>query len=210
MFDDPYKVLGLTRDATDEQVKQAYRRLAKKYHPDINPGDPHAAKMMNDINAAYEQIKNPPQQTAYQNAYDPFSGWQYQQQSRESGPSGIQAARHFIRFGDFSSALTALAGVPESQRAAEWYYLSAVANTQLGNRVAAMEHIQRAVAMDPGNPLYRRTLEQIQTNGTVYEQQQGQVFTRGDLLCRLCSACALANFFCCGGRILPCFPFLFC
>ena len=60
MFDDPYRVLGLTPDATDEEVKQAYRRLAKKYHPDMNPGDPEAAKKMNEINAAYDQIKNPP------------------------------------------------------------------------------------------------------------------------------------------------------
>ena len=59
MIDDPYSVLGLTPDATDEEVKRAYRALAKKYHPDMNPGDPHAAEMMNKINAAYDQIKNP-------------------------------------------------------------------------------------------------------------------------------------------------------
>ena len=46
MIDDPYSVLGLTPDASDEEVKRAYRALAKKYHPDMNPGDQHAAEMM--------------------------------------------------------------------------------------------------------------------------------------------------------------------
>ena len=71
MIDDPYSVLGLTPDASDEEVKRAYRALAKKYHPDMNPGDQHAAEMMNRINAAYDQIKNPQprintQQRSYQ------------------------------------------------------------------------------------------------------------------------------------------------
>ena len=61
MIDDPYQVLGLERGASDEEVKKAYRRLAKKYHPDANPGDAEAARKMQEINAAYEQIKNPPQ-----------------------------------------------------------------------------------------------------------------------------------------------------
>ena len=59
MIDDPYSVLGLGRDATDEEVKQAYRRLAKKYHPDLNPGDQEAARKMQQVNEAYDQIKNP-------------------------------------------------------------------------------------------------------------------------------------------------------
>ena len=206
MFDDPYRILGLTPNATDEEVKQAYRRLAKKYHPDMNPGDEHAAKMMNDINAAYEQIKNPPQQTTWQNAYDPFSGWQHQQQQAENEASGIQAARHFIRFGSFSSAITALSGVPAAERNAEWYYLSAVANTNLGNRVIGLQHIRTAVSMEPDNLLYRRTLEQIQSNGTAYQQTRQTTYAAGpDLIRTCCYGCLLAN--CCfGGRL----GWLFC
>ena len=59
MMDDPYQILGVSRDASDEEIKQAYRRLAKKYHPDLNPGDAEAAKKMQQVNAAYEKIKNP-------------------------------------------------------------------------------------------------------------------------------------------------------
>ena len=58
MVSDPYKVLGVSRDASDEEIKKAYRELTKKYHPGLNPGDEYAAQMMNDVNAAYDQIKN--------------------------------------------------------------------------------------------------------------------------------------------------------
>ena len=59
MIEDPYKILGVSPQATDEEIKAAYRKLAKQYHPDRNPGDAEAAKKMQQINAAYEQIKNP-------------------------------------------------------------------------------------------------------------------------------------------------------
>ena len=59
MVDDPYRVLGVSPDASDEEIKRAYRLLAKKYHPDLNPGDPEAARKMQEVNAAYDQIKNP-------------------------------------------------------------------------------------------------------------------------------------------------------
>ena len=57
MITDPYKVLGVSPDASDEEIKQAYRRLAKKYHPDRNQGSEEAAQKMQEVNAAYEQIK---------------------------------------------------------------------------------------------------------------------------------------------------------
>ena len=58
MMQDPYKVLGLSYGATDEEVTKAYRKLVKKYHPDLHPGDAEAAKKMSEINEAYDQIKS--------------------------------------------------------------------------------------------------------------------------------------------------------
>lgn len=59
MVDDPYKVLGISRDATKEEIKKAYRAKAKEYHPDLHPDDPQAAEKMNEINEAYDMLNNP-------------------------------------------------------------------------------------------------------------------------------------------------------
>ena len=204
MLDDPYRVLGLTPDATDEQVKQAYRRLAKQYHPDMNPGDEAAARRMNEINAAYDQIKNPPKQTTYQNAYDPFSGWRHTQSEQTDG-SLLTAARNYIRFGSFSNALNVLNSMPAQQRTAEWYYLSAIANSQLGNYVLAVEQIGRAVEMEPENEAYRRAMQDITAGGRSYSSDRQTWFSAGDPDLRCCAACIAANI-CCNARfcIFPC------
>ena len=110
MIEDPYKVLGVEPGASDEEIKRAYRALAKKYHPDRNTGDEEAAKKMQQVNAAYEQIKNPG--SAQQNQgyggysqYDPFGfgGFGgYQQRSytdSDSGDNYQKAAMNYIRFG---------------------------------------------------------------------------------------------------------------
>ena len=158
MIDDPYQVLGLERGASDEEVKKAYRRLAKKYHPDANPGDAEAARKMQEINAAYEQIKNPPQTgpSGYGGGsytggagygQDPFEDifGQWRQQQRQQEPqfhtTEAQAAYRYIQYGRFQEALNALAGT--QTRDGQWYYLSALANDGAGNRVTALEHIRR-------------------------------------------------------------------
>lgn len=79
---DPYEVLGVSRDASDEDIKKAYRKLAKQYHPDVNPGDKTAEEKMKEINAAYDAIKNGTasqygQQGAGQGGYGGYGGYGY-------------------------------------------------------------------------------------------------------------------------------------
>ena len=202
MIDDPYKILGVSRDASDEEIKRAYRQLAKKYHPDRNPGDAEAAKKMQKVNAAYEQIKNPekaqssPGYGGY-SSYDPFGG--YQQRTQQDGDSYQQAAYNYIRFGRYREALNALQNC--TKKDARWYYLSALANYNLGNQVTALEHIRRAVSMEPDNQEYLYTLEQMEHGGATYRRTADNYrgFTmRGSPCANLC-ICYFLQLFCCRG-----------
>ena len=207
MIDDPYKILGVSRDASDEDIKRAYRRLAKKYHPDLNPGDQEAARKMQEVNAAYEQIKNPEKFQQQSSGgyggygYDPFGGYRQQSYGGDQGGDQYQqAAYQYIRFGRYREALNALSNAAE--RNARWYYLSALANDGLGNQVTALEHIRKAVSMEPDNPEYLSALDQIEHGGAAYRRQAGNFrgFTFGGDPCTNLCLCYLFNIFCCGGR----------
>ena len=199
MIDDPYKVRGGSPDASDEEIKRAYRRLAKEYHPDRNPGDEAAAKKMQQINAAYEQIKNP--EKAQPNAggygYDPFGGSYQRTYSNESqGDAYQRSAYNYIRYRRYREALNVLQNCKE--RDARWYYLSALANNGLGNQVTALEHIRRAVSMDPDNLTYQQVLRQIEYGGTAYRQQAGSYrgFTTGGNPCANLCLCLFLQWLC--------------
>lgn len=62
---DYYEVLGIQKGASDSEIKRAYRKMAKKYHPDNNPGDKKAEEMMKEVNEAYEVLSNPDKKAAY-------------------------------------------------------------------------------------------------------------------------------------------------
>ena len=213
MIEDPYKILGVSPNASDEEIKQAYRRLAKQYHPDRNPGDPVAAKKMQEINAAYEQIKNPEKarpnpgsQGGYgPYGYDPFGGaWQWAYGQQNSGDPYLRSAEQYIRFGRYQEALNALSN--SSERSARWYYLSAIANDGLGNQVTALEHIKRAVSMEPDNMEYLRALRYMEQGESAYRQRADQY--RGFQIrgnpCTNLILCWLCQLFCCRGRFFCC------
>lgn len=206
---DPYKVLGVSPNASDDEIKQAYRRLAKQYHPDRNPGDAEAAKKMQEINAAYEQIKNPEKAQPQGGGYGSYGGYggygnyggygqSYEWNSETDSDQYQQAAYNYIRYRRYREALNVLSSCTE--RNAQWYYLSALANNGIGNQVTALEHIRRAVSMDPDNQEYLRVLDIIENGGTAYRQQAGNYrgFTmRGNPCLNLC-LCLLLQRLCCG------------
>ena len=92
---------------------------------------------------------------------------------------------------------------------ARWYYLSALANDALGNQVTALEHIRRAVSMEPDNPEYLRTLNAMENGGYTYQQQAGSYrgYVYGGSSCGSLCLCWLIGKFCCGINWLPC---IFC
>lgn len=216
MIDDPYKVLGVSPDASDDEIKRAYRQLAKKYHPDLHPGDAEAAKKMQEINAAYEQIKNPekaaPQyggQSSYGGygpyGYDPFGGYQSGSYRRSDSSDQFEAAAYrYVVFGRYQEALNILNNA--TQRSARWYYVSALANDGLGNQVTALEHIRKAVSMEPDNPEYLQVLREIEQGGAAYRRhaQNFGGFTMRSTPCTNFLLCWFCNLFCCGRPFFCC------
>ena len=190
MIKDPYKVLGVSPNASDEEIKKAYRRLAKQYHPDRNPGDAEAARRMQEINEAYDQIKNPEKSRSRGFDYEAYG------RSQPDADSNWRAALHFARFGRYSEALNALDGC--KTRDAKWYALSAIINDGLGYEVTALEHIRRAVSMEPDNLEYLRILEQIESGGFVYRQNAGAYrgFTVHTDPCSSMGLCCMQYMFC--------------
>ena len=206
MIDDPYKVLGVSPDATDEEIKRAYRALAKKYHPDLNPGDEEAARKMQQINAAYEQIKNPQKAQNSYGGYNGYGGYDPYGSRQGGSNSYFRAAEQYIRFGRYREALNTLETMQD--RDARWYYLSALAHNGLGNQVTALEHIRKAVSLEPDNYEYLQALEHIEHGGDVYRNRAGEFRgfrMRGDP-CTNMLLCWVVNIFCCGGRV----PWLLC
>ena len=203
MIHDPYRVLGVSPDASDEEIKKAYRKLAKKYHPDLNPGDEAAAKKMQEINAAYEQIKNPEKTTQNTGSagYDPFGGFYGQRRyTQEDNSDRYQtAAFQYVRMRRYEEALNILSNSTDHN--AQWYYISALAHNGLGNQVTALEHIRKAVSMEPDNYEYLQTLQWMQSGGQAYRQQSGNSrgFTMGGSTCGSILLCWFLNFFCCRG-----------
>lgn len=219
MIDDPYKVLGLDRNASDEDVKKAYRRLAKKYHPDLNPGDEEAARKMQEVNAAYEQIKNPEKNSGSSaggrgysgyGGYGGYGGYTYNpfggtgRRYHYEGDPYKEAVYRYLRFRQYEQALHALENCKEKD--AQWYYFSAIAHSGLGHDIMALEHIREAVKLEPENDLYSNTMEALERGESVYRQQAGDFrgfAMRGDL-CTQALLCNMALCFCTRGRCVFC------
>lgn len=173
---DPYEVLGVSANASDDEVKKAYRDLARKYHPDNyqnNPLADLAEEKMKEINQAYDAITKSrsgggpgyPGGSAYQRQ-NAGPGQYYQQQSR--GSSGqFDQARQYINMGDLNGAEQILQSV--SGRSGEWYFLMGSIAYRRGWLDEARQNYQIAVQMEPGNMEYQQALNMMQRGGYGYQ-----------------------------------------
>ena len=221
MIQDPYKVLGVSPGASDEEIKKAYRALAKKYHPDVNPGDKEAERKMNEINAAYDQLKNPQNYRGAQgggagsqgtgfggfgdfgdfggfggfggfgNGFGGFGGFNPGNTQEESNE--LKAARNYIRSRHFKEAMNVLNGVPERERKGRWHYLMALANYGMGNRIAALENAERAVSHEPDNYEYQSLLNELAQGKKYYSSYAGG-YNPGGMSISPCLACLGISF----------------
>lgn len=154
MIKNPYKVLGVPDGADMDTVTAAYKKLAKKYHPDLNPNDKAAAAKMAEINAAYDQIKSGKAGGAQS---DPFTG--RRSGGAATGTDYLKSVQSFLMHGQYQQALNLLNNIED--RSARWHYLAAVAYSGLQNRAEAVRHAKTACDMEPNNATYRSAYESL-------------------------------------------------
>lgn len=205
---DPYKVLGVSPSATDDEVKEAYRKLAKKYHPDQYADSPLkelADEKMKEINEAYDTITD--QRRGKGRSY----GGGYTGGTAYGGQraSGFGDVRSLIMAGRIADAEQLLNGVPPQQRNAEWYFLKGSVLYRRGWLEEAKDHFSRACQMDPGNPEYSAALNQAMNQRSgVYGGYNPNVGMNagGCNACDMCSSlmCADCCCECMGGDLIPC------
>ncbi len=201
---DPYKILGVPENASDEEVKKAYRKLSKKYHPDANINNPNkdeAERKFKEVQSAYETIMKirSGQNDNYggydsyygQNGYGHYGQHNYGGQygyGQQGSPFGDYTQREYQdeRDGNYYKAATnymnsgyyneALNVLEQIEnKTALWYYLSARANMGVGNNVTASEHAKRAVELEPNNMLYRQFESQLE-NGMEWYTNRGNSY----------------------------------
>ncbi len=211
---DPYKILGVSPSATDDEIKTAYRELAKKYHPDNYSGSPIAdlaGEKMKEINEAYDTVvsQRKQQKNGGYTAYTaPSDSSNYTNPGYGNSQSSFSDVRNLIMSGRIADAEQILNGVPAESRNAEWYFLKGTVLYKRGWLEEAYNNFARACQMDPNNGEYRAAMNQVtnQRNGAYGGYNPNMPRTNGLGSCDVCSSliCADCCCECMGGDLIPC------
>lgn len=212
---DPYKVLGVSYNASDDEIKKAYRSLSRKYHPDANVGNPNQKEYeekFKEVQQAYNMImdqrqgKGQPQQSGSDDFWgfggQGFGGQGFgQKQTETKDDQYLRSAANYIQNGYYREGLNVLEQVQD--RRGQWYYYSAFANYKVGNNAIAIDHARTACAFEPDNFYYANLLQRLQGGETRYQQRSAQYggnpSMAGSNYCgQICGTCLVLNL-CCGG-----------
>lgn len=197
-MNDPYKILGVDRNASDDEIKDAYRKLARKYHPDNygdNPLSDLAEEKMQEINEAYDAIVN-----MRKGAKNQSAGYQ-------NTNTDFPEVRRLIAANRLEQALELLDGVPPHERNAEWYFLNGTVQYRRGWFDQAYTSFATASRMDPSNMEYRNALANAQRQSARQRNNPYRTYNGGGCSgCDVCQSliCADCCCECMGGDLIRC------
>ena len=205
---DPYKVLGVSRDATQDEIRAAYLALVKKYHPDKYQDDSLkeiADERLKEINEAYDLLTR--KGASSQADASGYSGYGYSGQGGSySGPNAAEfaRARAFINAHDLEGAKRVLDAI--QTRNAEWYYLYGIISLREGWYDRARDYIGRAYYQEPGNQEYSQAYRALKNTGNPYARTGYGGGGRSCSGCDICSGllCADCCCECMGGDLIRC------